>query len=262
MERGAYDVVIDTILNEKDEYLSSVASTGLTILARSLSKVFSGERKRMKIEYYNDSEELIVDECDNDLVTFIVNDNNGSTKRIKFSKNILMNHSDVFNIMLSSDFLESKHKEIKLIEVSESGLKYFLKLLTLKSMNECLQVAPESKDLNSILDAYELSIKYMLVDIKSVIFKIIYNVVNESNVIRLYEWSCDHSNDDTLRMSVLYFLNSNISGEKKTILFRNAFTSKYSEQWLHSIKDELFTTIKKELFLYDVRDICKKKKSI
>lgn len=225
---------MNTILTET-ETLSSEASMGLTTLAINLKiGIYTESDDTLNFisdQKYDDTNfESFKSLWGTDRVSFILN-KNGIASRVEFCRRILQEKSEVFNSMLSCDFRESKDKEIKLIEVSESGLKYFLYLLNSRTNNGDILVIPQTDTMDSALEAYELSIKYMLPDMELALFNTIKLLLDENNALKVFEWSIEHVNHETLEISVNYFLNSNISGDKKVKLFRNASKSTYSAKW-------------------------------
>lgn len=233
---------MNTILTET-ESLSNEASMGLTTLAINLNIGIYTESDDV-INFINDKK---YDDSDfesskslwsTDLVAFVLN-KNGIASRVEFCQNILQDKSEVFNSMLTCDFRESKDKEINLIEVSESGLKYFLYLLNTRTNNGDVLVIPQSQTMDSALEAYELSIKYMLPDMELALFNTIKLLLDENNALNVFEWSIEHLNHETLEISIYYFLNSNIAGDKKVKLFRSASKSKYCEKWEQLIVDTI-----------------------
>lgn len=223
---------------------------GLTRLSNNL-KIGNGlyVTDRLKISEIKPTinyaeKQLNRDGWSDEFVSFIVGKDENQQK-IEFCQKILIESSDVFNSMFTSGFKESTNKEAYLSDVTEGGLKYFLVLLTVYVKGEDLDEIPISDNMNSALEAYQLSDKYMLPEILNALYKIMKTSINENSAIDVFEWSLQHLNQDMLDASMFYFLNADINGEKKVKLFRDAMNSKYSEEWKNLLIDHILGECKK-----------------
>lgn len=223
---------------------------GLTRLSNNL-KIGDGlyvrdrlQKTEMKTTVNYAEKQLNRDSWSNEIVTFMVGKDK-EQRKIEFCQKILIESSDVFNSMFTSGFKESKNKEAHLSDVSEGGLKYFLVLLTVHVNGDDLNEIPFSDNMNSALEAYQLSDKYMLPEILTALYKIMKISINENSAIVVFEWSLQHLNQDMLDASMYFFLNADINGEKKVKLFRKAMNSKYSEEWKNLLIDHILAECKK-----------------
>lgn len=256
-EHNALKIVMDAIMDETEGARSEEACLGVTALARNLSlylddgieggggeagaeelkekepngRVERGEMKLTDFPMKTESDSKI---------TFLLSDG----QRIEFNEEILVSYSDVFNSMFLRDFQESKFKEVLISDVSAGGLKYFLQLVQHFQGNpepRTFKYIPKTNQITVALEAYELSIKYMLGDIETNVLRHIKKLVDDASVQDMLEWSMKNNNADMLEMSIYYFLNSDLPGPRKLKMFRRANESVYSKEWNHWIVDTIKT---------------------
>lgn len=262
-EHNALKIVMEEIMDETTRSRGEEACLGITALAMNLNLYLDGderlEEKSEKSEEVEGSGETrekpeeetkkgpelkltdfsIHPESDSK-ITFLVSDG----QRIEFNEEILVSYSDVFNSMFSRDFQESKYKEVLISDVSAGGLKYFLQLVQHFHRNpEPRNVVhiPRAKEITVALEAYELSIKYMLSDIEMSTLREVKKLVDDASVQDMLEWSIKNKNGDMLEMSIYYYLNSDLAGPRKLRMFRRANESAYSKEWNYWIVDTIKT---------------------
>lgn len=255
-EHNALKIVMDAIMDEAEGARSEEACLGVTALARNLSLYLDdgveggegpSEEQNGKVEpkaVLENGELKLTDfpmntESDSK-ITFLLSDG----QRIEFNEEILISYSDVFNSMFLRDFQESKYKEVLISDVSAGGLKYFLQLVQHFQGNpepRTFKYIPKTNQITMALEAYELSIKYMLGDIETNVLRHIKKLVDDASVQDMLEWSMKNNNVDMLEMSIYYFLNSDLPGPRKLKMFRRANESVYSKEWNHWIVDTIKT---------------------
>lgn len=265
-EHGALKIVMDEILDESQETRSEEACLGITALAVNLNLYLEGEEINKKEAVENgDGEEDEGDEGGEDVkvgvvekeerkeikvadfamktesdskITFLLSDG----ERIEFNEEVLVSYSDVFNSMFSRDFQESKFKEVLISDVSSGGLKYFLQLVQHFQANPAprrFQHVPKTEKITVALEAYELSIKYMLNEIERTVLRHVKKLVDDESVQDMFEWAMRNKNADMLEMSIYYYLNSDLPGGRKLRMFRRANSSVYREEWQHWLVDTI-----------------------
>jgi armadillo repeat-containing protein 5 len=238
---NALDIILNVIFDET-EALSNEAALGLTILALNLNIAIKdnghcGAHKEEDVNNADESNDLLTLDTTDEIVTFHVKEN----QQFRIKKSILIDNSDVFNSMFRNDFRESKHNEVHLEEISLGGIRYFCHLIKLASTNELDKVTSLGiYGMQSTLEAYDLSIKYILPEIEAVVLRIIKTIMHDSSVLKVFDWSMRNLNRELLDTSIAYFLNCDISGERKVVLFRSANMSSYKTEWHQLIVDTIF----------------------
>lgn len=237
----ALDIVMDIILNEKN--LATEACEGLTVMANNLCiQIPSDDDVLQRIipdEYVEDGNLL---QADGDMIKFVLKD--GETS---FDKETLKRSSDVFRSMLSGDFRESNFNEVKFPDYTVDGMKYFYQLVKMEQAGKLKQIAPKVNDMNIILQAYELSILYILTNIQKPLLNVIKIVLDETSVLKIFEWSLRNINQDLLISAICYFLCGSIDGKAKLKLFLEANQSQYKNQWNELIKDTVLMKCQQSL---------------
>lgn len=259
-EHNALKIVMEQIMDDAKGARNEEACLGITALARNL-KLFLDDTVGDDKETAAAAEEELTrpngrlelkdfpmhTESDSK-ITFVLSDG----ERIVFNEEILTSYSEVFNSMFSRDFQESKFKEVVINDVSAGGLKYFLQLVQHFQRNpepRNFVHIPKTEKITWALEAYELSIMYMLCDIEKNVLRHIKNLVDDSSVQDMLEWSMKNNNADMLEMSIYYFLNSDLPGARKLKMFRRANESVYSKEWNNWIVDTIKTRCRAALGL-------------
>lgn len=231
VDHSALYTVMEIILTD-DKELGEKACLGITALANNLNICDINDMDNSDHPIYD--EENYSTACDGDAISFVVKD----SQRVDFSENILKHISDVFYSMLTSDFKESINREIHIADISVAGIKYFLNLIML-SRSDSLESVPLAFSMTPALEAYELSIRYMLSDIETALLGVIRKIVSEINVLNVFEWAMMNNNRQLLEISVYYYLSSDICGKKKLLMYREADLSEYGTQWNQLILDTI-----------------------
>lgn len=226
------DIVIDVILN--GDTMALEACDGLTVMSQNLNIHIPSEDDVLKRiipdEFVEDEQQLMA--CDGDKVKFVTK--NGT---VEFSKESLKQASEVFNSMLSGDFRENNENEIKFMEYTVEGMRYFYQILKMSEAKKLKVIAPRVDDMSVILQCYELSILYILNDLQKPLLNVIKVVLDETNVMKIFEWSLKNINQDLLISAICYFLCGQIESGKKLKLFDEANRSMYSKEWRKLIVD-------------------------
>lgn len=229
----ALDVILDIILNGGS--LAEEASDGVTIMANNLRIQIPCDDdvlQRIIPDDYVEDENLLKSEGER--IKFVVKD--GETT---FDKETLMECSDVFRSMLSGDFRESNCNEVKFPDYTVDGMKYFCQLVKMDQSGKLKQIAPKFNDMSIILQAYELSILYILTNIQKPLLNVIKIVLDETNVLKVFEWSLRNINQDLLISAICYFLCANIDGPTKLKLYLEANQSQYKNEWKQLLVDTI-----------------------
>lgn len=232
---GALDIILETIYSN-DEFLSVAACNGITILSNNLNIRIPSEDDvfqriipdEFELENFNDID------SSKEQVKFILKD--GDTL---FDKDILIASSEVFNSMFTSDFRESNKNEVKFPNNTVLGMKYFFQLVKMSKQNKLKPIAPKIDNMDVVLQAYELSILYIMTDIQQPLLNIIKVILDETNVKRVFEWSIRNINQDLLISSICYYLCGAIDGKTKLKLYLEVKESQYSKEF----KDLIFDSI-------------------
>lgn len=156
-----------------------------------------------------------------------------------FDKETLIKSSEVFSSMLSGNFRESNCNEVKFPDYTVKGMKYFFQILKMEENGKLKQIAPKVNDMNIILQAYELSILYILTNIQKPLLNVIKVVLDETSVLKIFEWSLRNINQDLLISAICYFLCGNIDGKTKLKLFLEVNKSQFNNEWKRLIIDTL-----------------------
>ncbi|XP_059610964.1 uncharacterized protein LOC132257920 [Phlebotomus argentipes] len=232
VDHSALYTVMEIILTD-DKELGEKACLGITALAGNLN-ICDGQSGGKKTDNPDYDEENYLSACSDDLISFVVKD----SERVNFSESILKECSDVFNTMLTSQFRESINKEIHISDVSVAGIKYFLNLIIL-NRSDSLDSVPLATEMTPALQAYELSMRYMLTDIEMALLTVIRRIISEVNVLSVFEWAMNNNNRQLLEIAVYYYLRSDICGKKKLSMFREADLSEYGNQWNQLMLDTI-----------------------
>lgn len=229
----ALDIILDEIFSERT--LAREACDGLTIMANNLNiriPVDDDSLHRIVPVDYEEGENLT--ESHRDQIKFVLK--NGETS---FDKEALKQSSEVFNSMLSGDFRESNLNEVKFPNYSVEGMKYFFKMIQLNKEGTLQPIAPKINDMTVVLQAYELSILYIIANIQKPLLNVIKIVLDEKNVLNLFEWSLQYINHDLLISAICYFLCGDIDGSTKLKLFLDANQSQFKDEWKKLIIDTI-----------------------
>jgi len=232
---GALEIIMDTIYSN-DQILSTAACNGITILSNNLNIRIPSEddvfQRIIPDEFVLENFNEIA--SSKDQVKFILKD--GDTL---FDKDLLMNSSEVFNSMFSGDFRESSRNEVKFPNYTVLGMKYFFQLVKMSKEGKLKPIAPKIDNMDVVLQAYELSILYIMTDIQQPLLNIIKVILDETNVKRIFEWSIRNINQDLLISSICYYLCGAIDGTTKLKLYLDVKESEYSKEF----KDLIFDSI-------------------
>ncbi|GAB0087388.1 hypothetical protein DMENIID0001_016850 [Sergentomyia squamirostris] len=232
VDHSALYTVMEIILTD-ERSLAEKACLGITALAGNLNIADNpGREETENMEYDEDGYTLVC--LGHSMISFVVKDN----QRVAFSEKILKECSDVFNSMLTSQFKESINKEIHISDISVAGIKYFLNLIVLNRA-ESLDTVPLTSDMTPALEAYELSMRYMLTDLEGALVTVIRKIINESSALRVFQWAMNNNNHHLLEISIYYYLTSDICGQTKSTMFREADMSEYGNQWNQLILDTI-----------------------
>lgn len=241
---GSLYICIEAILS-KDSELSKEAATGLTALSAVLSisvQPYKNDKINESVTFQLDKTFSPNDETDS-MITFIASDSDDSNEnRIQFSESTLTKCSDVFSSMLTSDFRESKDKEIYLRKQTIDGVKYFLNAIHQKIHSEFLSI-PERGLIGAVLETYDMCHIYMMAELECDIFNMILYLLDETTVLRIFEFSMVHHKQELSDLAINYYLSANIPGERKVRMFHEADNSEYSKEWNQMILDTIAYTI-------------------
>lgn len=229
----AMDIVIDTILNQ--ESLAAEACDGLTVMANNLNiQIPSDDDVLSKIipDDYAEDENLLKSE--GELVKLLLKDG-----EVFVDKETLKKCSEVFNSMLSGNFRESNFNEVRFPNYTIDGMKYFYEILKMDQAGKLKPIAPKVNEMNVILQAYELSILYIITNIQKPLLNVIKIVLDETSVLKIFEWSLRNYNQELLLSSICYFLCGNIDGKLKLKLFLEANQSQFKDEWKQLIIDTI-----------------------
>lgn len=230
---NALDIVMDIILNEQS--FAAEACDGLTVMAKNLNiRIPSDDDVLSRII----PEEYVLDEAmlrsDGEQIKFVLKDGEFS-----FDKETLKRSSDVFHSMLSGDFRESNQSEVKFPDYTVEGMKYFFQLVRMEQEEKLKPIAPKVNDMNVILQAYELSILYILTNIQKPLLNVIKIVLDETSVQKIFDWSLKNINQDLLISAICYFLCGDICGKAKLRLFLEANKSQFKNEWRNLLIDTI-----------------------
>lgn len=229
----ALDIVMDEIFNQGD--LASEACDGLTVMSKNLNiriPVDDESLHRIVPEDYEEDNDSLRSDCDQ--IKFILK--NGETS---FDKEALKQSSEVFSSMLSGSFRESNMNEINFPDYTIEGMKYFFKMVQLDREGKMKPIAPKINDMNVVLQAYELSILYIITNIQKPLLNVIKIVLDEQSVLKIFDWSLQHINHDLLISAICYFLCGDIDGSSKLKLFLEANQSQFKDEWRKLIIDTI-----------------------
>lgn len=211
------------------------ACDGLTVMANNLNiQVQSEDDVLQKIIPEDFIEDADLFQIKGEQVKFILKDG-----EVLFEKEKLMNSSEVFHSMLSGSFRESNRNEVHFPNYTVEGMKYFYQVLNLDIAGKLKQIAPKASDMSILLQAYELSILYILTSIQKPLLNVIKIVLDESSVLKIFEWSLHNINQELLISAICYFLCGNIEGSAKLRLFREANQSQFNDEWRKLLIDTI-----------------------
>lgn len=229
----ALEIVMEIILNQDE--LAVEACNGLTVLANNLNIQIPSDDdvlQRIIPDDYVENETML--KTDGEQIKFVLKD--GETF---FNKETLKKSSDVFHSMLSGDFRESNFNEIKFSDYTIEGMKYFFQMIKTDQDGKLKPIAPKVSDMNVILQAYELSILYIIPNIQKPLLNVIKIVLDETSVLKIFEWSLRNINQDLLISAICYFLCGNIDGKLKSKLFIEASQSQFQKEWKQLMVDTI-----------------------
>lgn len=230
---SALEIVMDIILNQLN--LAAEACDGLTVMANNLNiRIPSDDDVLQRIipDEYVEDESLLKSEGEK--IKFVLKDGEAM-----FDKETLKTSSEVFHSMLSGDFRESNCNEVRFPDYTVEGMKYFFQLVMMDQKGKLKVIAPKINDMNVILQAYELSILYILTNIQKPLLNVIKIVLDETSVQKIFEWSLRNINQDLLISAICYFLCGNIEGKLKLKLFLEVGRSQYKNEWKQLIVDTI-----------------------
>lgn len=227
---GALDIVFEVIFSNSE--LAASACDGITIMSENLCiKIPSDDESLGNI--IPDDFEVERFKVD-DAIKFILKDG-----EITVDKSILMDSSEVFSSMLSSDFRESNRNEIKFPTYTVAGMKYFYQILMMQREKRLKSIAPRVKSMEVLLQSFELSVLYALMELQQPLLNVIKIVISEANVMKVFEWSLRNVNQELLISSICCFLCAKIDGKVKLKLFIEANASQFSSEWKKLIVDSI-----------------------
>lgn len=268
LKHGGLYTIIELIVN-KSEQLSNEAALGLTALSKQL---------KIKIPKYDstrlcDENVVLTTACDSeveagdsDYVTFVsgspeTDANEDESSRIRFSEATLTQVSDVFNRMFNSDFKESKEKEVIMKNQSIEGIKYFLECVERYSKQKPLRrpvrpadksstdddttasnAKPSSTIIMAVLEAYDICHVYLLTELEKDIYNMIIYLLDADNLLDIFLFSMKHHKQELTELSINYYLTSNLAGDVKVRIFRDADDSDYYKEWNELILDTIVYT--------------------
>lgn len=149
------------------------------------------------------SKDLSIPADSKDKITFILN---GGIE-VYVDRKILIDKSEVFEVMLNSDFLENRGI-IHLDNVEEDSMKYFFKLLYLDLESDDIN-PPLPATMKSAAEALMLTDKYLLEDLNSFVCKVIVQFLLKSNSVHeLYEQSILLKTENLKHECIAYILNN------------------------------------------------------
>lgn len=268
IKHGGLYTMIDLILT-KNEELTNEAAIGLTSLSRTLG-ITTPKYEPSRI---SKCETVVGGDCyvetnvwadDEDLVSFVSGDQNvepNESNTVKFSENILTEHSDVFDRMFSGDFQESKNKQVFLKNQSIGGIRYFLDCVKQHSMGKALR-SPVIKDapindgddfttkttLKAALEVHDMCQIYLLPELEKDILNMIVHLLSADNILELFIFSIQNHKQELTEMSINYFLTSNLAAEEKVSVFRAADDCEYFKEWNDLILDTIAYTCQNHSF--------------
>lgn len=230
----ALDLVFDVIFNE--QILASEACDGVTSLSRNLNIQTPSEDELFKKLIPEDFiyDENLVESGNSEKVKFLLKDG-----EISFDRNTMKSSSEVFNSMLSSEFRENKENEIKFPDYTMESMKYFCQVLKMNENRKLKIIAPRVNNIDMILNSYELSILYIINDIQKPLLNVIKTIMDETNVLKVFEWSLRNINQELLISAMCYFLSGRIEGKKKLKLYLEANKSQFSKEWKELVIDTI-----------------------
>lgn len=237
---------IEVILSKVSE-LSKEAAFGLTALSAVLNisvQPCDNDKINKTMKFDLNKTFNPTDETDS-MITLIAGakiTDASNQNRIKFSESTLTKCSDVFSSMLTSDFRESKNKEIHLREQTIDGVKYFLDSIHQKIHSTSLSI-PDRSLMSAVLETYDMCHIYMMSELESDVFNMILYLLDETTVLRIFEFSMVHHKQELSDIAIYYYLSANISGERKVRMFQEADDSEYSKEWNQMILDTIVYTI-------------------
>lgn len=270
VKQGALYTIIEMIVN-KSETKSNEAAMGLTALAKQLKiKIPKYDAIRLCDENVDLAVESDIESTgnDDDSVTFVSGSIREATgddnrPRTRFNEETLTKVSDVFNRMFNSDFRESKNKEVVMKDQSIEGIKYFLDCVkqysndrplrrpvkndvTTSSESEAAIAAEDSGKskvvITAALEAYDICHVYLLPELEKDIFNMIIYLVDANNILDIFHFSMKHHKQDLTELAINYYLTSNLAGDVKVKIFREADDSDYYKEWNELILDTIVYT--------------------
>lgn len=270
LKHGGLYTIIELIVNKSEE-LSNEAAIGLTALSKQLkikipkydSTRLCEENVELNTECVNANDEQVRED---DCVTFVSGSDDEDTSadtrpRVRFSEETLTQVSDVFNRMFNSDFKESKNKEVIMKNQSIEGIKYFLDCVEQYSKQKPLRrpVKADTKPsddaeaatsdstsptvlIMAALEAYDICHVYLLPELEKDIYNMIIYLLDADNILDIFQFSMKHHKQELTELSINYFLTSNLAGDVKVRIFRNADDSDYYKEWNELILDTIVYT--------------------
>ncbi|KAG5671393.1 hypothetical protein PVAND_001591 [Polypedilum vanderplanki] len=231
----ALDIIMNIIFANTN--LSVEACNGLTIMSNNLNIQIPSEDEvfqRIIPDDFAEDENLFNFTSKGEVVKFILKDG-----EVSFDKEILKKSSEVFHSMFTGHFRESNCNEVNFPNYTVLGMKYFFQLMKMEMNGSLKRIAPRVNDMDAILQAYELSILYILSNIQQPLLNVIKTVLDETNVQKIFEWSLRNINQDLLISSICYYLCSEIDGRSKLKIFLEANNSTYSKEFRDLLVDSI-----------------------
>lgn len=243
--------LINLVLNEDSEFTEEAADA-LTAMSQTTLEIAipDSDKESFDCDQIFDETNLATEssyDCD---MKFIVHHDDNEEISVNFNKKLLTEVSEVFNSMLNSDFREGNEGEIHLKAYSASGLKYFLNLIELRSLNKPPNIPPV-EEYKSAIEAFELSRVYIIPELEKVLFSIMVYLMDETNCQSVLEWSMKNYHAELTEIAINFYLCSNIPSQNKIKLFRRADYSMYSSEWNQMITDAVLVRCKDTPY-YDV----------
>lgn len=144
---------------------------------------------------------------------------------------------------------------------SIEGIKYFLECVERYSKQKPLRrpVRPDAKlsgdgdtlasdnaapsvVIMAALEAYDICHVYLLPELEKDIYNMIIYLLDADNILEIFQFSMKHHKQELTELSINYFLTSNLPGDVKVRIFRNADDSDYYKEWNELILDTIVYT--------------------
>lgn len=238
---GIYTIM--EIILTKNDSLANDAVIGLSSLSDVLNiTVPKGSRKNINRNIQYDADMEFTQTNGQSVITVIAGKSPESNNRIDFNEEILMKSCDVFSRMLNTDFKESHEKRINLTNQTIEGVKYFLHVILQSSNKQSLHV-PSSELITAVLETYDMTKVYMLTELEEDVFNVIVCMLNESTVLKIFQFSMLNHKPELTELAINYYLSASIFAELKVNMYREADNCEYDTEWNQMILDAVVCTL-------------------